>query len=152
MTSPPTKEVNDVEDDRGAIQNLLARYCQVYDDGDLAAYAALFEGATIDGPLGQLNGSQEVFDRQTQTCVMYDGIPRTRHCITNVSIEIADDALTARASCYVTIIQQTPELPLQPIFVGQYRDELKKVRGEWRFHHREAVPFLVGDTTHHSRH
>jgi 3-phenylpropionate/cinnamic acid dioxygenase small subunit len=141
-----------VESDRGAIENLLARYCQVYDDGDLEAYAALFEGATIDGPLGTLVGAKEVFETQSRTCIMYDGIPRTRHCISNISIDVATDGFEATASCYVTIFQQTPDLPLQPIYVGQYVDQLRKVHGEWRFYHRTAIPFLFGAVEHHSRH
>ena len=141
-----------MESDRGAIENLLARYCQLYDDGDLKGYAALFEGASIDGPLGSLYGAEKVFDVQTRTCIMYDGVPRTRHVITNLIIDIADDGLTATASCYVTIFQQTPDVPLQPIYVGQYFDELKKVEGTWRFHVRRAVPYLMGDVSHHSRH
>jgi 3-phenylpropionate/cinnamic acid dioxygenase small subunit len=140
-----------MESDRGEIENLLSRYCQLYDDGDLATYAALFDQGSISGPLGTLKGRDEVFEAQTRTCILYDGIPRTRHVITNIIIDVDDNAMTATASCYLTVFQEAPGFPLQVIFVGQYFDELKKIEGTWHFHHRRAVPHLWGDSSRTTR-
>jgi 3-phenylpropionate/cinnamic acid dioxygenase small subunit len=137
--------------DRDRIENLLARYCELYDEGDFAGYAALFEGARVVGPTATLSGAAEVQAYHERNCLLYDGIPRTRHVTTNVHIEVDEAARTARARSYVTVLQATEDFPLQAIFVGQYKDQLAEVGGEWRFVEREAVPFLVGDLSRHAR-
>jgi hypothetical protein len=40
---------------------------------------------------------------------------------------------------------------LQAIFVGGYIDEFVKTEGAWRFSERQAVPYFVGDLSHHAR-
>jgi 3-phenylpropionate/cinnamic acid dioxygenase small subunit len=137
--------------DRDRIENLLARYCELYDDGDLAGYAALFEGARVVGPTATLQGADEVHAFHDRNWLLYDGIPRTRHVTTNVHIEVDEGARTARARSYVTILQATDDFPLQAIFVGAYHDQLAEIDGEWRFVEREAIPYLVGDLSRHAR-
>jgi 3-phenylpropionate/cinnamic acid dioxygenase small subunit len=137
--------------DRDRIENLLARYCELYDDGDFAGYAALFEGARVVGPTATLTGAAEVQAYHERNCLLYDGSPRTRHVTTNLHIEVDETARTARARSYVTVLQATADFALQVIFVGAYRDQLAEVDGEWRFVEREAVPFLVGDLSRHAK-
>jgi 3-phenylpropionate/cinnamic acid dioxygenase small subunit len=137
--------------DRDRIENLLAHYCELYDDGDFAGYAALFAGARVVGPTATLTGADEVQAYHEENCLLYDGSPRTRHVTTNVHIEVDEAARTARARSYVTVLQATDDFPLQAIFVGAYRDQLAEIDGEWRFVEREAVPFLVGDLSRHAK-
>lgn len=140
-----------MDSDRGQIENLLARYCELYDAGDFAGYAELFAHGRVAGPLSTLHGADEVRAYHEENCLLYDGSPQTRHVTTNVHIEIGDDDRTAEARSYVTVYQALPDFPLQAIFVGQYQDQLEKVDGAWRFAERRAVPFLVGDLSHHAR-
>ena len=138
-------------DDRGQIENLMSRYCRLYDSGDFEGYAQLFHGARVVGPLSTLNGADEVVAYHRTNCLLYDGSPQTRHVTTNIEIDVADDGLTAKARSYVTVYQALPDFPLQAIFVGGYNDEFVKSGGEWRFSQREAVPFFVGDLSRHAR-
>jgi len=137
--------------DRDRIENLLAVYCELYDAGDFAGYAALFEGARVVGPTATLTGAAELQAYHERNCLLYDGSPRTRHVTTNVHIEVDEAARTARARSYVTVLQATDDFPLQAIFVGAYHDQLAEIDGEWRFVEREAVPFLVGDLRRHAK-
>jgi 3-phenylpropionate/cinnamic acid dioxygenase small subunit len=138
-------------DDRGQIENLLARYCRLYDNGDFEAYAQLFADARVVGPLSTLNSVDEIVAYHRSNCLLYDGSPRTRHVTTNIEIDVADDGLSATGRSYVTIYQAVPDFPLQVIFVGGYIDEFAKIDGKWRFAQRQAVPYLVGDLSHHAR-
>jgi 3-phenylpropionate/cinnamic acid dioxygenase small subunit len=138
-------------DDRGQIENLMSRYCRLYDSGDFEGYAQLFAGARVVGPLSTLSGEGEVVAYHRANCLLYDGSPQTRHVVTNVEIDIADDGVTAKARSYVTVYQALADFPLQAIFVGGYNDEFVKTDGEWRFAQREAVAFLVGDLSRHAR-
>jgi 3-phenylpropionate/cinnamic acid dioxygenase small subunit len=138
-------------DDRGQIENLMSRYCRLYDSGDFEGYAQLFAGARVVGPLATLQGIDEIAAYHRANCLLYDGTPQTRHVTTNIEIEVAPDGLTATGRSYVTIYQALPDFPLQAIFVGGYHDEFVKNDGEWRFAQREAVPYFVGDLSRHAR-
>ena len=138
-------------DDRGQIENLMSLYCRLYDSGDFEGYAQLFADARVVGPLLTLHGSAEVVEYHRSNCLLYDGSPQTRHVTTNIEIEVADDAQTARGRSYVTVYQALPDFPLQAIFIGGYIDEFVKVDGAWRFSERQAVPYLVGDLSRHAR-
>jgi 3-phenylpropionate/cinnamic acid dioxygenase small subunit len=137
--------------DRDEIENLLARYCELYDDGDFEGYAALFADCRVVGPTAALNGAAEVKSFHERNAILYDGRPQTRHMTTNIEIEVDERAGTASARSYVTIFQALPDFPLQVIFVGGYQDRLKKVDGTWRFAERRAVPYLIGDLSRHAR-
>jgi hypothetical protein len=64
---------------------------------------------------------------------------------------VADDGQSAKARSYVTVFQALSDFPLQPVFIGQYQDELKKADGKWRFSSRVCEPFLAGDLSRHAR-
>lgn len=136
--------------DRDEIENLLARYCETYDAGDFAAYAALFAHGRVSGPTGAFETPDEIVAYHTRNCRLYDGSPMTRHVTTNIEIHVDPAAATATSRSYVTIYQATPTFPLQVIFVGQYLDDFVKIDGTWWFAHRVAVPHLVGDLSAHA--
>jgi 3-phenylpropionate/cinnamic acid dioxygenase small subunit len=138
-------------DDRGQIENLMARYCRLYDSGDFEGYAQLFDGARVVGPLSTLNGAAEVLAYHRENCLLYDGSPRTRHVTTNIEIHVDAAGATATATSYVTVFQALPDFALQAIFVGAYDDQFAKRDGEWRFAQRTAIPYFVGDLSRHAR-
>jgi 3-phenylpropionate/cinnamic acid dioxygenase small subunit len=133
-------------DDRAEIENLLARYCELFDSGDFEGYSQLFADGSVSGHVG----SDAVRKHQEDSTILYNGLPHTRHLTTNIHIEIADDGQTAEARSYVTVFQALEDFPLQPIFMGQYQDKLKKVDGRWRFSERVAEPYLAGDISRHA--
>jgi hypothetical protein len=84
--------------------------------------------------------------------VLYeDGTPRTKHLVTNIIVEVDEEAGTAAARSYVTALQALPDLPLQPIVSGRYHDRFERRDGRWRFVERRVHIDLVGDVSCHLR-
>ena len=158
-------------DDADAIRSLIHSYAELLDAGDLDGVATLFEHATwrTAARAEVLRGSEQV--RQAyRGVILYDGVPHTRHVISNVTI-VCDETLpeispgrsvhppppggrgrpVATARSYFTVLQARPDFDLQPILAGRYHDELEKADGEWRFTDRLILPDLVGDLSHHLR-
>ena len=140
-----------MSDDRDEIENLLAVYCELFDSGDLEGYASLFVDAKITNSFESSSGPEEIIDFFQRTGLLYDGVPHTRHLTTNIFVDVAPGGLTATSRSYVTILQALNDFPLQPVFVGQYQDELAKIDGRWRFRSRSCEPFLAGDLSRHAR-
>lgn len=139
-------------DDIEAIRALIHEYAELIDLGELDAVAALFAYGTWSSP-GRgtpLRGTEQV-RRAYDGVILYDGIPCTKHVISNVTIEIADDRATATASSYFTVLQGRPDFPLQAIIAGRYNDRFEHVDGRWRFADRQIIPDLIGDLSRHLR-
>jgi len=137
--------------DEQAIRNLMYRYMEATDDGDFAGRAALFEHATVwfPDPIGGLQGAAvaEMFRSRQR---LYNGIPRTAHLCDNVIIEFDSDTTATVRSRYL-VLQETPDLPLQPIIVGRYHDRFEKVDGGWRFSERRFLIDLIGEMSAHQK-
>jgi 3-phenylpropionate/cinnamic acid dioxygenase small subunit len=137
-------------DDARAIENLVYAYAERVDAGDLAGVAELFRHGRIQASPGIVfEGAEQVrgmYDRSTR--LYDDGTPRTRHVTTNVAVEV-DDTGTGTARSYYTVLQQTDEMPLQPIIAGHYHDTFHRVDGSWCFDTREMFVDLTGDLSHH---
>jgi 3-phenylpropionate/cinnamic acid dioxygenase small subunit len=135
---------------RDAIAALLYTYAERLDGGDFAGVAALFSHSTYgaaDGPRRQ--GSTEVLVTLDRLVKRHDGIPRTKHVVTNAIIEVDDTAGTATSRSYFTVFQATPALPLQPIIAGRYHDRFERADGAWRFADRRIFMDLIGDLREH---
>ena len=137
------------------ITNLLYRYAECVDTGDLAGAAALLQHGVIrigEGDSGTVD-SAAFLGLLTKMIIVYpDGTPRTRHLTTNPIIEIDNDAGTASCQSYYTVLQQTDDFPLQAIVSGRYHDRFERVDGRWRFCYRDYTMMdLVGDLSHHLR-
>ena len=78
-----------------------------------------------------------------------DGTPKTKHLTSNVQIDVDDEAGTATSSAYYCVTQATPDLPLQVIVTGHYRDTFHRIDGAWWFDTRIMFVDQVGDTSHH---
>jgi 3-phenylpropionate/cinnamic acid dioxygenase small subunit len=142
-------------DDAREIENLIYHYAELIDAGDLDGVAALFARGRI---LGVEDGPPEtVFEGATRVRQMYgmatrlyeDGTPKTKHLTSNVQVHVDDDADTAHATAYYCVTQATPELPLQIIVTGHYRDTFHRIDGTWWFDSRTMYVDQVGDTSHH---
>ena len=138
-------------DDGEQIRALIHRYAERLDQGDLDGVAQLFADATWRSQgRDEVARGIEAVRRRYDGVILYDGTPRTKHVITNVSI-VADGSDVATSRCYFTVLQSTPSLPLQPILAGSYHDEFARVQGAWRFADRLIIVDLVGDLSHHMR-
>lgn len=136
-----------------AIQGLIYSYSKRLDSGDLESLGKLFDRAVVhfegrDSPIDSdpaaIAGMFSDFVR------LYGGIPRTRHLICNLTIE-PDGPNQARATSAVLVVQQTPDLPLQPIITGDYRDRFVKADGQWHFAERYITNDLFGDLSAHGK-
>lgn len=138
-------------DDIQAIVNLIHSYAELLDTGDLVGAGRLFDRATLSthGGAEALQGGKAVQQMLETAVHLYDGIPSTKHLITNVSVEVDADRRTARARSYYTALQGRPELPLQPILAGRWHDRFERDGDRWRFADRLIYTDLVGDLRFH---
>ena len=135
-----------------AIENLIAKYAELVDDGDFAGVGALLADATFTGSAGSVTGRDAIEKMLRDSLIVYDdGTPRTKHVTTNVAIEVDEEAGTAVSRAYFTALQAAPDLALQPIVSGRYQDRFARRDGEWRFVERRVRTDLVGDVSHHLR-
>lgn len=137
---------------RDEITALVHIYAERVDGGDLAGVAALFADSTYGAEGGpQRHGTVEVLQALRAAIILHDGVPRTKHVITNLTIDVDDAAGTARARSYFTVLQATPTLPLQPILCGRYHDRFRRHGSTWRFSDRRIFMDLVGELREHVR-
>lgn len=137
------------------ITNLIYAYARLIDGGDLDGVARLFEHGRVcgveDGP------PETVFAGPARVRQMYemavrihdDGTPKTKHNTTNVQLYIDEAAGTARSMSYYSVTQATPDLPLQVIVTGHYKDTFRRVDGAWWFDSRTMFIDQVGDVSQH---
>jgi 3-phenylpropionate/cinnamic acid dioxygenase small subunit len=112
-----------------AIQNLLHRYCDLLDRGDLDGMDELFAHATVrlpavDEPFH--NDANDLADNYRKYVRIYDdGTPRTRHMCTNIILE-ADGPDGARVQSYIMVFQAADKFPLQPLVAARYQDRFER--------------------------
>ena len=134
-----------------AIRNLLGRYCELMDGADWAGLGALFAHARLTEEHGQVvaegaDGVRALYEGGTQ---LHDGRPDTRHITANTVIELDEGGQTATTRSSYVVFQAAPDLALQPIIAGRYRDRFEQVEGVWRFVERCFFVDQVGDLSHH---
>jgi 3-phenylpropionate/cinnamic acid dioxygenase small subunit len=134
-----------------AIENLIATYAELVDDGDFAGLGALLADATFTGGGGPVSGAAAIEQMFRAMVIVYDGTPRTQHVTTNVAIEVDEEAATASSRSYFTVFQALPDLALQPIASGRYHDRFEHRDERWRFVERRVRLQLVGDVSRHLR-
>jgi 3-phenylpropionate/cinnamic acid dioxygenase small subunit len=136
-----------------SIENLIATYAFLVDDGEFATLGELLAEAdfTLNG--GPAVSGREAIERLArETLQTYDdGTPRTRHVTTNIIIEVDEREGTATSRSYFTVFQSLPGFPLQAIASGRYRDRFQKRDGRWRFTQRFVTTSFTGDVSHHVR-
>ena len=132
------------------IENLVYRYAELIDAGDLAAVSELLGRARFIGPDGavQGEGSDDILRIYSGFTRLYeDGTPLSHHVTTNVRVEVDGDTATSHA--YFTVLQATEALPLQPIMTGRYIDSFACDDHGWYFTSRQIIPRLYGDLSQH---
>jgi hypothetical protein len=134
------------------IRNLLGRYTECMDLGDFEGLASLFTDARMEDFDGHViaSGFDAVRDNYANGTQLYAGVPGTKHVTTNSQIEVDEEAGTATCKSAYVVFQATPNLPLQPIITGRYRDDF--VRGDdgrWKLSVRRFAVDTMGDLSHH---
>ncbi|MFE4451203.1 nuclear transport factor 2 family protein [Streptomyces sp. NPDC056796] len=150
--STSTRMTDDQVPSHRAIENLIARYAELVDDGDFAGLGVLLADATFTGSGEPVRGREAIEKLFRDTLIVHaDGTPRTQHVTTNVAIEVDELTGTAVSRSYVTVLQALPGLPLQPIAAGRYHDRFQHREGRWCFVERRVRITLVGEVSHHLR-
>jgi hypothetical protein len=111
------------------IFQILCAYCEGIDTGDFAAVARMWEHGQwvfADGP-----GPEPVLRWLEDNLIVYDGIPRTKHQLSNVMIEVDEEAGAAFVKCYVSVHQAAPDFPLRTIFAGRITGMFERLDGRW---------------------
>jgi 3-phenylpropionate/cinnamic acid dioxygenase small subunit len=138
--------------DEQEILGLLFRYAELVDAGDFDGVSALFGGAEVfmAGPdLPAVPGSA-VGKVMQKFVVLYDGVPHTKHLVTNTIFDVEDSTHVSTRS-YFTVTQCVPgRFPLQMVASGRYHDRFEKT-DRWRFVQRTMLVDHHGDTSHHLR-
>jgi len=136
-----------------AITKLIYTYAERIDEGDFAGIGELFKHATItfEGFGDAVTGPDAIERLYTRSTRRYeDGTPHTKHVMTNVMVDVADDESTASSRSYFTVLQAVPgALALQPVIAGRYRHGYERVDGRWRVTTMHITIDLVGDLGHH---
>lgn len=134
---------------RRDIESLILTYSALVDAGDFAGVGDLLAEATFVGR-APVSGRDAIVRSFEETLIVYDdGTPKTRHLITNVTVDVTGRAAVARSS--FTALQAVPGFPLQPIATGHYDDRFVRRGGRWRFVERRVTVDLAGDLSHHLR-
>ncbi len=138
-------------DPREGIERLLYAYSDTIDRGDFESTAKLFGSDGLYGLVdaGAAKGADQVLATMRGTVRTYDGVPRTRHVVTNVVIDVDAGLTSGRARSYVNVVHQAPGQPLASIVAGTYHDRVHLVDGEWQFAERRMLIELVGDLSTH---
>jgi len=135
-----------------AIAALIYSYAERIDAGDFTGIADVFGGATLtfEGFGDAVSGQDAITSLYERTTRRYDdGTPRTKHVMTNVLVDVADDG-TATSRSYFTVLQAVPgSLALQPIIAGRYHNAYENTDGSWRFVSVHIIIDLMGDLAHH---
>ena len=130
------------------ITAMIHRYCELFDSGNFDAYVAQFEHGSMGGrPIGSPGLREWIRDN----IVLHDGSPCTKHLSTNVVVDVDEEAGSATARSYVTVLHAAPGLPLTIVGSAAYHDKFDRVDGTWRWGERVVVDRLNGDSSRHIR-
>lgn len=119
--------------DESEITTLVHSYARLLDGGDTEAVVALFEHSTLRSePNGSLlRGVDEI--RPIYQRLNADGAPRTKHLLTNLTVDVGEGATAAESHCYWTVLREGRSGGIDVMLSGQYVDRFEKVDGKWHF-------------------
>lgn len=142
------------------IRRIILAYPQAVDRGNIPGIVELLTGVKMCNSLGI--DAPEVPEAEIPTLsaddvrtsysgvIFYDdGLPHTKHLITNVDIWFSEDAQSAYSRSFYTVLQGLEDFPLQVIIAGRYEDTFAFQGGRWRLTIRREYADLVGDLSRH---
>src|SRR5262245_47399112 len=143
--SPEGGSMSDVTE----IAKLVNSYGLLLDQGDIDGVVALFQHSTWRGDVNRpvLRGSAEVRPVYERLLAALGSL-RTKHLLTNLTVQIDASFTSASSHCYWTVLQNAePGAAIDITLAGQYTDRLEKVGGKWRFADRLTTTDLFGQAT-----
>lgn len=138
-------------DDVGEITALVYRYAELLDGGDIEGVVDLFAGAAWrSAATGEVRRGRDQIKSVYERVMLYDGTPRTRHLMTNLVIDLDEDATEATGRCAFTVLQGVDDgSPIEAILSGRYHDRYRRGPDGWQFAERVFIVDLLGDQSRH---
>jgi ketosteroid isomerase-like protein len=139
-----------VSNDHWEISNLIARYAELLNLGQVEEVGSLLRHAriTAEGNPTVYGGSDEIIAMYRESVHFGEKLPDTMLFTTNLQIHVDGDAATSKA--YFLAMHQTAN-GLAPVLAGRYHDTFRRVDGTWWFEHRHMFTDLLGDLSSHLR-
>ena len=139
-------------DDIAAITALVHRYAELLDGGDIEGVVELLADATWrSAATGDVRRGHDEIKQVYDRVILYDGIPRTRHLMTNLIIELGESGDEASGRLSFTVLQQLDDGPIAAVVSGRYHDRYRRGPDGWHFADRLFIVDLVGDQSRHFR-
>lgn len=146
---------------RFAIEDIMLRYAEGIDTGDIETVGAVFaKGALVMPDGSSLAGADAVFEHFSNLIIFYDSegnvvpyehgqcTPRTRHVTSNIIYEFNDAVNQADIRSYITCYQ-TIDGRNEIIFGGRYIDTFALDQEGWHLVSRSILGDNLTDMRHH---
>ena len=146
---------------RFAIEDIIFRYAEALDEGDLETVSQLFANGAIKPAVGEpAEGAQEVFKLYSSIVKFYDEgehevpyrrrecTPRTRHVTTNLIFAFDSTVTEAQVRSYFTVYQNLGGRN-ELIVGGRYVDKFKRTISGWHLVERQIHIENAGDLSRH---
>ncbi|WP_441961476.1 nuclear transport factor 2 family protein [Mycolicibacterium houstonense] len=132
--------------DKLEVTELLYRYAELIDAGDFDGVGELLGRGAFMGVSGA-SAIAALFASTTRRFPDHGNTPRTRHLVLNPIVDVDGARATARST--FCVVQNTDNVPLQPIVVGRYADAFARDEHGWYFTERTVDVEMVGDVSEH---
>ena len=129
--------------DVDALRALNQRYSRAIDARDMDELTALFDPAgSVDGA----RGSSSVPDYLEMTRTSPRVFEQSMHVLGDPLIEHTEGSDTARLDTYAVVYQLGRVEGGDDMVLGiRYLDDVRRIDGKWRIHHRQAVMLWARD-------
>jgi uncharacterized protein (TIGR02246 family) len=132
-----------VLEDKDAIRELMAAYCQALDACRFAEVASLFaEDGIWTTDYGEAQGRAKIEQMLSSIVPRKGEGPQRKHYITNIIIKVDGDSAKS-VSDYLIIREDGKNLI--PVMGGTYKDQWIRREGKWWFIRKELVHDIAGD-------
>jgi hypothetical protein len=143
------------------IRRIILSYPELIDRGDLAGVGRLLDGVRFGSATGRnapvippdqltTRSAEDVEVVYRNAVIIYaDGLPHTKHLISNVDIRFSDDRCSALSRSYYAVLQALEDFPLQLIIAGRYEDVFEATKDGWSLTIRREYADLIGDLHRH---
>jgi hypothetical protein len=132
-----------VLEDKDAIRELMAAYCQALDACRFTEVASLFaEDGIWTTDYGEAQGRAKIEQMLSSIVPRKGEGPQRKHYITNIIIKVDGDSAKS-VSDYLIIREDGKNLI--PVMGGTYKDQWIRREGKWWFIRKELVHDIAGD-------
>jgi 3-phenylpropionate/cinnamic acid dioxygenase small subunit len=138
------------------VQEFIHHYASLVDTGNFDGVCELFRHGRIrtrdeQGVERQWVGADEIREVFEATVRTWDGIPRTKHLVTNLSVTVHPGGHGASCRSYYTVLHEPPSGPAHIVISGRYEDEFELIDGSWQLVDRFVHADLFGDLSSHMK-